>query len=93
MVHVFYLVLVINFWCNFHDVTFLKMDINSALNPLIFPTEHEEDLEIRTAVSQFIDNRLTPYTGLETLASHLHYFDWLKIQTHKYLFCYRYLPS
>ena len=52
MVHVFYLVprlvLVINFWCNFHDVTFLKMDINSALNPLSFPTEHEEDLEIRT---------------------------------------------
>ena len=45
MVHVFYLVLVINFLCNFHDVTFLKMDINrdinSALNPL-------EDLEIRT---------------------------------------------
>ena len=30
-------------------VTFLRMDINSALNPSSFPTdhEHEEDLEIR----------------------------------------------
>ena len=41
-----------SFWCNFHGVTFLKMDINrdinSALNPYSIPTEHEEDLEIRT---------------------------------------------
>lgn len=51
MVHVFHLVprlvLVINFWCNFLGVTFLRMDINSALNSSSFPTEHEEDLEIR----------------------------------------------
>ena len=39
--------LVINFWCNFLGVTFLSMDINSALNSSSFPTEHEEDLEIR----------------------------------------------
>ena len=51
MVHVFYLVpnlvLAINFWCNFLGVTFLRMDINSALNPSSFPTEHEEDLKIQ----------------------------------------------
>ena len=50
MIHVFYLVprfmLVINFWCNFLGVTFLRMNINLALNPSSFPTEHEEDLEI-----------------------------------------------
>ena len=43
----FHLMLVINFWCNFLGVTFLRMDINSALNSSSFPTEHEEDLEIQ----------------------------------------------
>ena len=51
MIHVLYLVphfvFVINFWCNCLGVTFLRMNINLALNPSSFPTEHEEDLEIR----------------------------------------------
>ena len=50
MIHVLYLVprfvLVINFWCNCLGVTFLRMNINLALNPSSFPTEDEEDLEI-----------------------------------------------
>ena len=46
MVHVFYIVLVMSFWRNFLGVTFLRMDISSALNSSSFPTEHKEDLEI-----------------------------------------------
>ena len=41
------LVLVIIFWYNFLGVTFIRMDIDSVLNPSSFPTEHEEDLEIQ----------------------------------------------